>query len=120
METKSHTPVDNDYIQLCVWEGVLVGADKIEEFTQHMLNELNLRVKYVEEVKTKPGVDKNGNTIPGTGGRNDLFFYIHSEDANMHALKRLQYGIRWWEDVLNNGGGVLYDTEILTKYPKKW
>jgi hypothetical protein len=29
-------------------------------------------------------------------------------------------GIRWWEDVLSNGGGVLYKEEVLIKYPKTW
>jgi len=29
-------------------------------------------------------------------------------------------GIRWWEDVLGNGGGNLYTEEFLEKYPKGW
>jgi hypothetical protein len=29
-------------------------------------------------------------------------------------------GIKWWEDVLGNGNGVLYSQEVLEKYPKTW
>jgi hypothetical protein len=29
-------------------------------------------------------------------------------------------GVRWWEDVLGNGNGKLYPTEILKKYNKTW
>ena len=36
------------------------------------------------------------------------------------AVKRLSMGIRWWEDVLGNGNGKLYSSEILEKYSKTW
>jgi hypothetical protein len=36
------------------------------------------------------------------------------------AVPRLQIGIRWWEDVLGNGGGELYPEFVLAKYPKIW
>ena len=29
-------------------------------------------------------------------------------------------GIRWWEDVLGNGNGKLYSSEVLEKYNKTW
>jgi len=29
-------------------------------------------------------------------------------------------GIRWWEDVLGNGNGKLYPSEVLEKYSKTW
>lgn len=29
-------------------------------------------------------------------------------------------GIRWWEDVLGNGGAYLYTPEFLESHPKTW
>lgn len=101
--------------QLCVWCGTLVGVDQIEYFEKFMLNDMGARVKYETEIKTLP---TDGEI--GTGGRNDLFFYIHDDDIMKFAVPRLNMGIRWWEDVLGNGGGVLYKQEVLTKYPKTW
>ena len=101
--------------QLCVWSGILVGVDQIKDFEKFMLEDVGARVKYETEIETLP---TNGE--PETGGRNDLFFYIHDDDIMKFAVPRLSMGIRWWEDVLGNGGGVLYKQEVLTKYPKTW
>ena len=101
--------------QLCVWSGTIVGVDQIKDFEKFMLDDIGVRVKYETEIKTLP---TDGE--PDTGGRNDLFFYIHDDDIMKFAVPRLSMGIRWWEDVLSNGGGVLYKQEVLTKYPKTW
>jgi hypothetical protein len=101
--------------QLCVWEGTLVGKEEIKSFEKFFKNEMNVRVKYMEEIETLPTPDE-----PNTGGRNDVFFYVHDEDIPKFAIPRLSLGIRWWEDVLGNGNGVLYSQEVLTKYPKTW
>jgi hypothetical protein len=107
---------NSDFKQLCVWEATLVGEEKIAEFEKFFLDDYGARIKYVTEVKTKPSEGAFG----GTGNRNDVFFYIHTEDISKFAIPRLGLGIRWWEDVLNNGGAVLYPHEILEKYPKTW
>ena len=44
----------------------------------------------------------------------------YNKDIGKFAVKRLSMGIRWWEDVLGNGNGKLYPSEILEKYPKTW
>ena len=101
--------------QLCVWPGTVVGDSKKvqEDFVKFFKDELGVTVKYETEVKTLP--DETGE-----GGRNDLFFYIADNDISKFAVPRLQMGIRWWEDVLSNGGGELYPTEVLEKYEKTW
>lgn len=110
---------ENPFTQLCVWPGTLVGKEKIEEFTQFMSdNFYGTRIKYVEEVKTLPDV-VNGKVVPDTGGRNDVFFYVHTDDLSKFSITRLAYGIRWWEDVLGNGGGNIYPDSILEKYQSK-
>ena len=101
--------------QLCVWPGTIVGKDQIKDFEKFFKDEMGTRVKYVEEIETLPTPDEEG-----TGGRNDAFFYVHDEDIDKFAIPRLSMGIRWWEDVLGNGNGVLYPQEVLTKYPKTW
>jgi hypothetical protein len=113
--------MENQFIQLCVWPGTIVGQDRINEFESFFKDEFNVRVKYLTEVKTLPDLDKNGNIKPDTGGRNDAFFYVHSEDISGFAVKRLQMGIRWWEDVIKyNDNSHLYTQEFIDTYPPTW
>ena len=102
--------------QLCVWPGTVVGKDEITALETFFKDEMNVTVKFETEVKTLP--DTPGCTE--TGGRNDVFFYIADDDISKFAIPRLQMGIRWYEDVLGNGGGKLYPTEVLEKYEKTW
>lgn len=105
--------LNQDFTQVCVWPGTLVGSEQIEAFEQFILDDLGARAQYLEEVKTAPDLDQKGYPIEGTGGRNDLFFAIHSEDVGKFAVARLAYGMRWLEDVYGNGGGVLYPERIV-------
>ena len=104
--------------QLCVMEGTVVGNSKKvqEDFVKFFKDEMGVTVKYETEVKTLPANPE----CTETGGRNDLFFYIADDDIGKFAVPRLQMGIRWWEDVLGNGNGKLYSSEILEKYSKTW
>jgi len=102
----------SDYTQVCIWEGTLVGQEKVQEFEAFMKDEFGADVKYIEEIETNPDQDNNGNPVEGTGGRNDLLFYIKSDDISTFAIKRLAYGIRWLEDVFGNGYGHLYPSRI--------
>jgi hypothetical protein len=112
---------DNNFTQLCVWQGVLLDGFTTQEFENWMLENFGTRVKYETEIKTLPDLDKYGNAIPETGGRNDVFFYAHTEDIPKFAIPRLQAGIRWWEDVVGyNDNSHLYSKEILEKYELTW
>lgn len=104
-----------NFSQVCVWEGTLVGKEEVENFEKWLQDEFGVRGKYCEEVETLPTPNEEG-----TGGRNDLFFRVHDEDIQKFAVPRLVVGIRWWEDVLGNGNGVLYPQEVLDRYPKTW
>lgn len=80
--------------QVVVWPGTLVGQEKVDEFVAFMQAEFGVRVKYLEEI-----------TVPREGmeSRNDLFFSVHADDLDAQfAVRRLQYGMRWVEDVLDN------------------
>ena len=104
------------YNQLCVLEGTIMPEGGAKELETFFKDEFGVKVKFETEVKTLP--DKPGCTE--TGGRNDIFFYIADDDIMKFAVPRLQMGIRWWEDVLGNGNGKLYPTEVLEKYEKTW
>jgi hypothetical protein len=110
-----------NFSQLCVWPGTLVGPNEIESFEQFMMETFNARVKYHTEVLTRPDLDSSGNPVPETGGRNDLFFYVHDDDILHFAVPRLEYGIRWWEDVVGyNDNRHMYTPEFIEAHPLSW
>ena len=106
------------FSQVCVWPGTIVGAKKVDEFVEFMKKNFGVRVKYFEEIKTAPDI-KNGHPVPKTGGRNDVFFAVHTTDIPKFAVARLQYGIRWIEDVLANEKGTSVYPASVRKY-KTW
>jgi len=107
----SNVQLNQHYKQICVWPATLVGADQADDFQEFFLSEMGVRVQYLEEITTAPDM-KNGYPVEGTGGRNDVFFAVHDEDVMKFAIPRLNYGIRWLEDVLDNGHGDLYPERI--------
>ena len=102
--------------QLCVLQGTIMPEGGAKELETFFKDEMGVKVKFETEVKTLP--NEPGCTL--TGGRNDIFFYIADDDIGKFAVPRLSMGVRWWEDVLGNGNGKLYPTEILEKYNKTW
>ena len=112
--------MEKDYAQLVVWAGTTLGEASKEDFVKFIMDKLGCRAKFAEEVVTLPDKDADGYDVDGTGGRHDLFFYIHNEDLGKFAIPRFQFGMRWWEDVLLNGGGSIYSQEILDRYPFTW
>ena len=114
--------MEQGFDQLCVWHGTIVGEERIQEFEKYFLDEFGVKVKYLTEIETNPDLDGNGKAVPDTGGRNDLFFYLHDDDVVSFAIQRLQIGIRWWEDVIkyNSGNSHLYPTEFIEAHPPTW
>ena len=89
------------YSQVCVWPGTIVKPEQISEFEEcFALN--GFRVIYLESIMTSPDRDEDGCSIEDTGGRIDAFFTVHNDDIMKFAIPRLQMGIRWIEDVLDN------------------
>jgi len=113
--------METNYTQLCVWPGTTLGESAPQDLEQFFLDEMKTRVKYKCEVLTNPDLDESGNAIPESGGRTDLFFYVHADDIAHFAVPRLQMGIRWWEDVVGyNDNSHLYSTEFLEANPLTW
>jgi hypothetical protein len=98
--------------QVCVWPGTIVGDD-VKKFEKFMFKNFEVRVQYLKEIKTLPSM-RNGEPVRGTGNRNDLFFAVYSKDmTGKFCLQRLQYGIRWIEDVLDNESDYsIYPAEV--------
>lgn len=102
----------NGFKQVCVWPATLCSPEKVAEFEQFILDEFGTRVQYLEEIRTYPDY-KDGRVVDGTGGRNDLFFAVHTDDVGKFAVPRLGYGIRWLEDMFGNGHASLYPGRIV-------
>lgn len=107
----SNITLNPGFEQVCVWPGTLVGLGQSDTFQSWFQEQMGVRVQYLEEIKTAPDF-ANGFPVEGTGGRNDLFFAVHSDDVMKFAVPRLQMGIRWIEDVYGNGGGDLYPARV--------
>lgn len=90
-----------NFNQLCVWPATLVGKENVLEFENYFKEEIDIRIKYMEEIEN---VD----------GGNDVFFYVHQEDIQKFLFKRMNMGIKWWEDVEEKVR--LYSREVLEKY----
>lgn len=93
--------LNEGFSQVCVWPGTLMGDNTPEDFEKFMLENFNVRTQFLEVIFTYPDVE-NGKIVEETGERSDIFFAIHIEDIAKFAVPRLQYGIRWIEDVLSN------------------
>ena len=101
------------YDQVCVWPGMTLTLSQVADFPALMAEHFGVRVQYLEEIKTAPDL-RDGFPVEGTGGRNDLFFAVHNDDAMKFAVPRLQAGIRWIEDVLGswNHSAALYPARV--------
>ena len=90
-----------NFSQVCVWPGTIITEQQIQQFEDYF-EKNGFRVQYLESLLTNPDRDENGTAIPETGGRHDAFFAVHNDDIMSFAIPRLQMGIRWIEDVLDN------------------
>lgn len=93
--------LQDGFRQVCVWPSTIVG-ERVAEFVEWMKETFNIRVQYLEEIVTD--LDSN-----------DLFFAVHNDDVNKFTVPRLEYGIRWVEDVFFNRQGDLYPDRV-SKY----
>lgn len=113
---------------LCVWQGTTLKQKdgtsvSPEEFESVFEKQIlpGCKVKFLEEIYTLPDLDPYDRPIEGTGGRADLFFLMHDDCISEFAIKRLQMGIRWYEDVVApyNHGTHLYSSAVRERYASK-
>jgi hypothetical protein len=110
------------FTQLCVWPGTTMEGISIDDFEGFFLTELGTRVKFHKVILTNPDLNPDGTAVPETGGRSDLFFYVHSDDVGKFSVPRLKMGIRWWEDVIfyNNNSKHLYPEDFIENHQPTW
>ena len=106
---------EEGYTQMCVWPGTVVEQDdmdggELDNFFNATFN-LEHPIRAVGCVTTLPD-RKNGKAVEGTGGRHDFVFFVHSDDIGKFAVPRLQFGIRWWEDVVGNKSHNIYPSSF--------
>jgi len=110
-----------NFKQLCVWPGTLLEENEIQDFVDFFKDDFGVRVEYKTTLVTRPDLDEKGRAVPETGGRHDVFFYVHDEDVMKFATARLGLGIRWWEDVIKyNDNSHLYSEEFIEANPPTW
>ena len=112
---KANVPLWPGFRQVCIWENITVGNDRerIEAFVEFVMAKfLGTRIQYLEEVRTNPSTSRSGKVLIGTGNRNDLLFAVHEDDLHVFDERRLNFGIRWIEDVFGHGGAPLYEARI--------
>jgi hypothetical protein len=85
--------------------------------TRFFADEFDIVATIVGFVETIPDKDEDGIDVPGTGGRNDFFFYIDNSDMHKFCHKRAKYGMRWWEDIYFNRGEGIYPPAFLAAFP---
>lgn len=109
--------VSSPYQQVCVWQGVVVEVNQRSEFVEWMSETFQLKhpVYFIKTLVTSPTPGE-----PETGGREDVLFYIHNDDIASFAVPRLQYGIRWIEDVIDNGGQQIHRENLSVYYSWTW
>lgn len=103
-----------NYSQVCVLEGYTVDSGK--EFERIIKSRFGKRVKFLEIIHTNPDLDDQGQPVPETGGRSDIFFSVHDKDSISFAMAKQQIGARWFEDVVMNGGRYLYPDRVMDYY----
>jgi len=101
-ETKKNVERKEKFTQVCVWPGTIIKDAEIPDFEKFFKDEVSARVQYLETIKTLPDKNEDGTIIEDTGGRSDVFFAVHDDDVMGFSIPRLQFGIRWIEDVLGN------------------
>lgn len=109
---------DTNFQQLVVWPGYS-NTNKINDFVKFFKDSCDVRIKYDSVQITLPDLN-DGIIVPNTGGRNDIFFYVHKDDIDKFAMPRLAIGCKWWEDMLGNGYSYLYSKEFLSSHPTTW
>jgi len=108
--------MDHTNAVLVVWEACIVGDDA-PKFINWIQDQFDINAEYAEEYVTVPTI-KNGKPVTGTGGRNDVLFWVDKKDISHFCFAKIQIGARWYEDVVSpvNGGGAILPEYIREKY----
>jgi len=102
---------NDGFKQVCIWPGTSMGNNTPADFENFIRETFGVESQFLEVCITKPDMEGT-EPVKDTGGRSDLFFAIADKDTAKFAFVRLEYGIRWLDDFLDNGGLRLHDEHI--------
>lgn len=106
------------YSQIVILPGCDFNLEKDKKYFYEFFKKYKFRKpKIIGVVETLPSKDINGNIIPGTGGRKDLFFYINEKDEHRFSSWKYLYSMQNWEDVFFNHEEEIYPKKFRNKYP---
>lgn len=112
--TKAIESKPEGYEVLSSWPQVVVEEDDVDEVNKFFRNMgCKHDVHIVGCVKTLPDYEHRHHENPETGGRVDFMFYFHNDDIYRIAVRRLQHGIRWFEDVIGNCIGRMEENGLM-------
>ena len=86
---------------LCVWPATVIEPDEADNFNEWLADEFSVNGEYVEGFETLPDME------PGSGGRIDTLFRVANADVPKFAVPRLNYGIRWYSDYIDQNRGIV-------------
>jgi len=100
-DTYGNTIRKDNFTQVCVNHGIYLPDDWTEkDFEDYFYELFEVKIQFLEEIKTFPDTDDRGDPIEGTGGRSDIFFAVHDDNLAQITGLRFRTKHRWIEDVL--------------------
>ena len=109
--------IEVDNAVLTLWPGAVVRDSDLNGIHAFFQKEFDIQITPVGCVETLPDSDEHGESIEGTGGRVDFFFFVNAKDMSKFAIPRFKFGMRWWEDIYFNNGEDIYPIEFCLAYP---
>ena len=93
-----------NYSTVAVIPGCVVFQEECENTIDEFAKTLGCKhpILIIGTATTRPNVEEQDHPLPESGGRHDFFFSFHNLDIMRVAVPRLAFGVRWWEDVVDN------------------
>ena len=115
MPEKENIQRREGYEQVCVWRGATLGDHTPTDFEQWFKDQ-GYDIQFLEIIETGPDYE-DGCPVEGTGGRSDIFFGVHRDTVGSNfVIWKLDQGISWIEDVLDNEEGPSLYPKRVKKY----
>ena len=73
--------IEVDNAVLTLWQGAVVRDSDLNGIHAFFQKEFNIEITPVGCVETLPDSNEHGESIEGTGGRFDFFFFVNARDV---------------------------------------
>ena len=98
------------YSTVAVLPGCVVFEENVESVLGDFAHAVGAKhpLLIIGTAVTRPDMEEQDTLAPETGGRFDFFFSFNDLDIPRVAIPRLAYGVRWWEDVVDNEWNAMH------------